>query len=458
MLINALKQYFGFETFKPGQKEIIEKVLQKQNTLGILPTGSGKSLCYQLPTYINQKPTLIISPLISLMDDQVMQMRMNGEHRVVAIHSGMDDIERINAYRQIHLARFIFVSPEFILLPQNFKRIKSIDFGLIVLDEAHCLSEWGFDFRPHYVRIGEITNYFSRTPILALTATASINLKNDIESVVRQSFESIQFSMDRPNISLSVIHTLDYNDKVERLLSIIENSGPTIVYVSSKKVCLDLAEKIYSAGFLTGIYHADLTYQERFTVQQQFSSNEIPVVVATSAFGMGINKPDVRTVIHFHLPPSPSSYIQEIGRAGRDQEKSQAITLFQDDDSYLMETLAIGSMITSQDIKLYKEGILLDDDKRTNIEQLNHAFSLDQLETIFENQYKRKTEAYYHMIKFATTKHCRRTLLLSYFNMPKKTFTQCCDCCEEIKPLRIKNAKKVKRKMNYHEKLSSLFR
>ncbi|SUM33137.1 ATP-dependent DNA helicase [Staphylococcus gallinarum] len=155
MLIDELKHWFGFETFKPGQEAIIKSVLNQQDTLGILPTGSGKSLCYQLPTYIKQQPTLIISPLISLMDDQVMQLKAHGEHKVSCIHSGMDEDERSANIKNLKQSRFIFLSPEFILQPHNFKLIKHINFGLIVLDEAHCLSEWGYDFRPHYALIGK---------------------------------------------------------------------------------------------------------------------------------------------------------------------------------------------------------------------------------------------------------------------------------------------------------------
>ncbi|REH78325.1 RecQ family ATP-dependent DNA helicase [Staphylococcus felis] len=457
MLVDDLKHFFGFDEFKPGQEDVINSIVAHQNTLGILPTGSGKSLCYQLPTYINQKPTLIISPLISLMDDQVMQMRMHGEHQVVAIHSGLDDSERRSAFRNISSARFIFVSPEFILLPQNFKKIKSIQFGLIVLDEVHCLSEWGFDFRPHYIRIGEITNYFKATPILALTATATVNLKDDLEKVTNQTFKMIELSMDRPNISLSVQQLSSYDDKVARLLSLIEFSGPTIVYVSSKKVCLDLAENIYASGFLTGIYHADLSYQERNTVQQQFLANEIPIVVATSAFGMGINKPDVRTVIHFHLPSNPSSYIQEIGRAGRDNKQSQAIALFQPDDRFLMETLATGNLVTPSDVQLFQEGILLNQDKQVIIEELKHVFSLNQLKTLFDNHLQLRTKAYQYMMNFVLTKQCRRATLLHYFKTTPKTASQCCDSCEAIDVLTIKNRKKVKRQMDYKEKLASLF-
>lgn len=169
MLEEKLKEWFGFSSFNPGQKEIIESIVNKKDTLGILPTGSGKSLCYQMPTYMKGKPTLIISPLISLMDDQVMQLKAQGEKFVTSIHSGMDENEKQQNINSLHKSRFVFLSPEFILQTQNFKLIRNIDFGLIVLDEAHCLSEWGYDFRPHYALIGEITSHYKNASILALT-------------------------------------------------------------------------------------------------------------------------------------------------------------------------------------------------------------------------------------------------------------------------------------------------
>ncbi|MGV3041529.1 RecQ family ATP-dependent DNA helicase [Staphylococcus rostri] len=457
MLKAALQQYFGFDTFREGQEAIIQSVLDGQHTLGILPTGSGKSLCYQLPTYIKQQPTLIISPLISLMDDQVMQMKMNGEQRVIAIHSGMAHEERTLAYQQLNTARFIFVSPEFILQPHNLTRFTTMHFGLIVLDEVHCLSEWGFDFRPHYALIGQLIKHHRHTPILALTATATHQLKTDLEYVTGCSFYDFQSTMDRPNISLSVKYMDDYHEKMAWILETIDTSGPTIIYVSSKKVCLDIAEQIYTAGHLTGIYHGDLSYQERYTVQQQFLSNEIRIIVATSAFGMGVNKPDIRTVIHFHIASSPSSYLQEIGRAGRDGKPSQAIALYQTDDQFLMETLATANIIRDEDIHLFETGQLIDVEKNDILTVLAQQYSLSALYKIFQQNNRQKTIAYRHMLSYISTTDCRRQQLLSYFNKPVITTDHCCDNCGTTHEIYEKNKKKVKRKLTYEEKLESLF-
>ncbi|UXR73013.1 RecQ family ATP-dependent DNA helicase [Staphylococcus sp. IVB6238] len=457
MLKAALKQYFGFSQFREGQESLIQSILEGHNALGILPTGSGKSLCYQLPTYIKQQTTLIISPLISLMDDQVMQMKMKGERRVVAIHSGMSSDERRMAYQQLDDALFIFVSPEFILQPHHLSRFQNIQLGLIVLDEVHCLSEWGFDFRPHYALIRKVTDLYQYIPILALTATATKHLQADIEFVTKRSFKLLQSEMDRPNISLAVKHMESYQEKIDWVLETIATSGPTIIYVSSKKVCVDIAEQIYASGYLTGIYHADLSYEERYTVQQQFLNNDIRIIVATSAFGMGVNKPDIRTVIHFHLSNSPSSYLQEIGRAGRDGQQSQAIALYQPDDQYLLETLSLANTITEEDIQLFEAGTLIDHEKHDILMLLTQQYSNIKLHEIFRQNFQQKSIALQFMLKYAHTGSCRRKLLMNYFGMTVLTKDNCCDICGITHTIYEKNRKKVLRKFTYKEKLESLF-
>lgn len=263
--------------------------------------------------------------------------------------------------------------------------------------------------------------------------------------------------MDRPNVALSVKFMSSYEEKVDWLIDAIATSGPTIIYVSSKKVSLDLATTIYEAGYLTGIYHGDLSYQERHTVQQQFLKNDIRIIVATSAFGMGVNKPDIRTIIHFHVSPTPSSYLQEIGRAGRDGLPSQAIALFQPDDQYLMETLALVNIMRASDVEQYEAGHMIDNEKLAILDILTQAYSLPQLKQIFTQNEETKRQGYRHMYHYILTKQCRRQHLLNYFGMTKETTTQCCDQCETIALVYEKNKKKVKRKLTYIEKLENLF-
>ncbi|ERS93968.1 RecQ family ATP-dependent DNA helicase [Staphylococcus simulans] len=457
MLEEALKKWFGFDSFKEGQKPIIENVLNHQHTLGILPTGSGKSLCYQLPTYIKQKPTLIISPLISLMDDQVMQMRKNGERSVSYIHSGMSYEEKMKNLKQLKSSKFIFLSPEFILHQDNIKWIDSIDLGMIVLDEAHCITEWGYDFRPHYALIGRITKRFPKATLLALTATAPLHLQEDIEDIVQTKLKVVKTKMSRDNIMLSHLNFENNAEKNEWLKSFIEHSGPTIIYVSSKKKCRELAQMIYDEGYLTGIYHGDLSYQERQTVQQQFIQNKIPMIVATSAFGMGINKPDIRTVIHYHLPVSPSSYLQEIGRAGRDGQLSQAISLYQPDDYFLLETILFADIITEADIDAFDQGANLPEQKAEILDVLANQYTIEQIKTIFSISEQRKKEGLLTMMGYKNLTTCRRHYLMSYFGETITPTKKCCDNDNTIQPINVLNKKKVARKMDYLEKLNQIF-
>ncbi|MBE5662854.1 ATP-dependent DNA helicase RecQ [Staphylococcus sp. SS60] len=457
MLYEALKDNFGFDSFKPGQQEIIESVLRHEHTLGILPTGSGKSLCYQLPTYLSNKPTLIVSPLISLMDDQVMQLKINGEKRVACIHSGMDEIEKKHNIKLLRHSRFVFLSPEFLLQPANFKLISKIDFGMIVLDEAHCLSEWGYDFRPHYALIGKVTSHFKKAVVLALTATAPPHLQDDLTKMLSIQFNVIKTTMNRPNISFKHFNFQDDEEKIEWLLPFLETSGPTIIYVSSKKMCLNLAQMIYDSGFLTGIYHGDMNYQERQTVQQQFLNNDIPVIVATSAFGMGINKKDIRTIIHFHLSTSPSNYIQEIGRAGRDGERSQAISLYQPDDRYILETLLFTDMITKEDVQNFELGEFLSPDKQHILTTLHSFYKVETLKQIFQQSFKRKQLGFFRMIGYSKLDQCRRKYLLEFFGEFPPAQEQCCDNDSNMMDIVVLNKKKVIRSIGFEEKLQNLF-
>ena len=223
------------------------------------------------------------------------------------------------------------------------------------------------------------------------------------------------------------------------------------------KMCVELAKTIYKHGYLTGIYHGDLSYQERQTVQQQFINNDIPVIVATSAFGMGVNKKDIRTVIHFHLSTSPSSYLQEIGRAGRDQQPSQAISLFQPDDRYLLETILFADMILPYDIDCYELGANIEPLKQDILEILHSHFTYAQLKQIFQIAQERKQLALNRMLSYSQLDQCRRKYLLEFFGEVPDIPSICCDHDTDIKPLKIYNRKKVKRQMSYEDKLKNLF-
>ncbi|WP_035323310.1 RecQ family ATP-dependent DNA helicase [Peribacillus kribbensis] len=333
-----LEKYFGYKEFREGQKETISQLLQGTNTLSMLPTGTGKSLCYQLPVYITGKPAVIVSPLLSLMQDQAEQLRVRGEKRVISFNSFLSFEERQTAMRNLHSYKFIFVSPEMLQSRQLLAGLSSLDIGFFVVDEAHCISQWGYDFRPDYLQLKRVRKELSNPLTLALTATATPQVRKDI---IRQlgegEFAEILSSIDRKNIGLIVEKAESYEDKLQRMAELAKKlGGPGIIYFSSRKSAETAAEYLSrNLEARTAYYHGALEQEQRILLQQQFINGELDVICATSAFGMGINKQDIKYVIHFQMPMQMESYIQEIGRAGRDGSDSIAILLYLDGDEGL---------------------------------------------------------------------------------------------------------------------------
>ncbi|QTD42202.1 ATP-dependent DNA helicase RecQ [Sporosarcina sp. Te-1] len=331
-LVKELYEKFGYREFRPGQEQVIHSVLQGRDTIAVLPTGTGKSLCYQLPSYLLSGSTLIISPLVALMEDQVSSMRRKGEKRVVALNSFLSFREKNRILSQLQLYKFIFVSPEMLLQEKVEKRLRQLDLSLIVVDEAHCISQWGFDFRPDYLRIGEILSE-ERAPILALTATADQQVIHDISKYLhmKQPFVEQQ-SLDRPNITY-VIETMSSGEKTKWIEERLEQTvGPGIIYVASRKRADQLATTLAEKGFSVAAYHAGKEQEDRALIQEQYIRGEVDWICATNAFGMGIHKDDIRQVIHEHLPHTISSYAQEVGRAGRDGNSACAVLLYAPED------------------------------------------------------------------------------------------------------------------------------
>lgn len=329
-LENELEKWFGFTSFREGQKQVVSSVLEGNDTLAMLATGTGKSLCYQLPAYILNKPAIIVSPLLSLMQDQVEQLKMRGEKRVVAINSFLSFDEKEEALNRLEDYLFIFLSPEMLSSKRIIRLIRNLDIGLFVVDEAHCISQWGYDFRPSYLQIGEARKELGFPLTLALTATAPQEVRDDIKQYLSiRDCKEIITTVNRGNIGLFVEKCQTYKEKEERLLELADKlQKPGIIYFSSKKAAKEMFEKLAAKGMEdAGLYHGDLQQEDRVLIQQQFLNGQISVVCATSAFGMGINKGDVRFVIHFHMPQNMESYLQEIGRAGRDGKESAAVLL-----------------------------------------------------------------------------------------------------------------------------------
>ena len=350
-----LKQLYGYDTFKEGQKEVIQRVVEGRDVLALFPTGYGKSLCYELPTYLHQRTTVIISPLLALMEDQLMRMKMRGEKSVVALNSLLTYQEKQLALRQLTDYRFIFLSPEMLLKQEVVDALQRVPIGLIAIDEAHCISEWGFDFRPEYLKLGEVVKKIGNPPIIALTATADQRVTHDICHYLQMEDPYIyRHSLDRPNIYYRVEKHVSRLEKEERLIELISTtSSPGIVYIPSRQKTEELAERLQRLGIQAEAYHAGKSSLEKMYIYEQFMRDEIEWVIATAAFGMGIDKPNIRHVIHEQLPLSIVSYVQEVGRAGRDGEQAVATLLYTEEDFERAQFLSFAHLPTKEEVYQY---------------------------------------------------------------------------------------------------------
>jgi len=329
---DILKQYWGYAQFRSPQDKIIDAVLNKQDTVAILPTGGGKSICFQVPALMQEGVCLVITPLIALMQDQVKQLKQRGI-AAVAVHAGMHsreiDITLDNCiYGQI---KFLYLSPERLQTDLFKARVQKMKVNLVAIDEAHCISQWGYDFRPPYLKIAELREIHPHVPFIALTASATSQVKADIiEKLQLKQAAVFQKSFARDNLSL-VIRKSELKEK--KLLEVLRKvAGPAIVYVRSRKATVVLATFLKKNSISATYYHAGLTHAERTTRQEEWITNRCRVMVATNAFGMGIDKADVRVVIHMDLPENLEAYYQEAGRAGRDGKRSYAAILYHDSD------------------------------------------------------------------------------------------------------------------------------
>jgi ATP-dependent DNA helicase RecQ len=327
-----LARYWGYNAFRPMQEEIILSVLSGRDTLALLPTGGGKSLCFQVPGMVTAGITLVITPLIALMKDQVENLKSKGIP-AEAIYSGMTPMEVELAMNHVlhGQARFLYLSPERLLTERFLTALEHIKVGMIAVDEAHCISQWGYDFRPPYLRIAEIRDRLPGVPVLALTATATRKVVNDIQDKLRfQQYNVFERSFERNNLAYVVSRTENKPDRLLRICTNVKGSG--IVYVRNRRKTREVAGLLARSGIRADFYHAGLDPREREKKQDAWKNGSIRVMVSTNAFGMGIDKPDVRFVVHLDLPDSPEAYFQEAGRAGRDEKKAFAVLLFEEAD------------------------------------------------------------------------------------------------------------------------------
>jgi ATP-dependent DNA helicase RecQ len=326
----VLKQYWNYDSFRPLQEEIVQSILTGHDTLALLPTGGGKSICFQVPAMVKEGLCLVISPLIALMKDQVQNLRKKGI-TAFSIYSGMSRKDVISTFKLAATGncRFLYVSPERLETDLFKEFLPALNVNLIAVDEAHCISQWGYDFRPPYLRIADIRNELPGVPILALTATATPAIREDISLKLKLKDPGIFVqSFLRPNLSFSAHATGSVLNKTLDVLRRLE--GSSIIYCRNRRRTKEISDLLNMHGILSDYYHAGLTQEERNEKQDRWMKNTIRVIVCTNAFGMGIDKPDVRLVIHVEIPDNLENYYQEAGRAGRDGKKSYAVLLYND--------------------------------------------------------------------------------------------------------------------------------
>ena len=336
MPLNVLKEIFGFDSFRPGQEEVIRAVLEGKDTLAVMPTGGGKSLCYQIPALMQESLTVIVSPLISLMKDQVDSLLQSSVADAATLHSGLSPEERWEVERRVRTGevKMLYVAPERLRSLEFVLALRRAGVGLFVVDEAHCISEWGHNFRPDYLFLPRAVRDLGNPPVLALTATATPRVRKDIlRSLKMRSPEVVVTSFNRPNLTYRVRPAKEKKHKLPHILDVIRASPPPgIVYATTRKECEELSRDLRRSGVDAGAYHAGMSSAERASIQERFMTDELDVVVATIAFGMGVDKPNVRFVIHSSVPGSLPAYIQESGRAGRDGEKAECVVLYRGAD------------------------------------------------------------------------------------------------------------------------------
>jgi ATP-dependent DNA helicase RecQ len=390
--LTVLKDYFGFDTFRSPQEDIINDVISGNDVLVLMPTGGGKSLCYQIPSLVRTGVGIVVSPLIALMEDQVAALKFQGINAAF-YNSSLSSDEARQVLAQLHHNELdlLYIAPERLISTSFLERLAECTIALFAIDEAHCISQWGHDFRPEYASLGLLKTHFPTVPLIALTATADKQTRQDIVVKLNYNPKKYVASFNRPNIHYKVVPKINAAKQLNQFLqSDVQQSG--IIYCGTRNGVERLAIKMQEMGFKARAYHAGLPHNERREVQTLFRHDRLDIVVATIAFGMGIDKPNVRFVIHYDLPKNIEGYYQETGRAGRDGLPAQALLLYDPADSARLRSWIIN--------------IPQDEQRRIETNKLNH------------------------MLAFAEATHCRRLILLRYFDEPCDEACKYCDVCD----------------------------
>lgn len=393
---DLLKQYFGYDEFRPGQKEIIQKVIDQENVLGIMPTGSGKSICYQLPALLLDGLTVVVSPLISLMKDQVDAANQLGIPATF-INSSLDGYETARRFQEIDRQqyRLLYIAPERFIMPDFIQAMKRWNVRMIAIDEAHCISQWGHDFRPSYLQMANQLDQLPNRPVIvALTATATVQVAADIKRLLKiPENNHIQTGFERENLRFQVIKDQKKEQYLIEYLKINKNQS-CIIYAATRKEVDRLYHLLKKFDFSVGRYHGGLNENERTEMQEAFLYDRLQLIVATNAFGMGINKSNVRFVIHYQIPGSLEAYYQEAGRAGRDGLSSEAILLF-----------------SPQDIQVQK-------------------FFIQQSQRE-EGQKQKEYEKLKAMTEYVYIESCLQQYILNYFGETSSPCNRCGNCLDD---------------------------
>ncbi|MBK4829320.1 ATP-dependent DNA helicase RecQ [Enterococcus faecium] len=393
---DLLKQYFGYDEFRPGQKEIIQKVIDQENVLGIMPTGSGKSICYQLPALLLDGLDVVVSPLISLMKDQVDAANQLGIPATF-INSSLDGYETARRFQEIDRQqyRLLYIAPERFIMPDFIQAMKRWNVRMIAIDEAHCISQWGHDFRPSYLQMANQLDQLPNRPVIvALTATATVQVATDIKRLLKiPENNHIQTGFERENLRFQVIKDQKKEQYLIEYLKINKNQSG-IIYAATRKEVDRLYHLLKKFDFSVGRYHGGLNENERTEMQEAFLYDRLQLIVATNAFGMGINKSNVRFVIHYQIPGSLEAYYQEAGRAGRDGLSSEAILLF-----------------SPQDIQVQK-------------------FFIQQSQRE-EGQKQKEYEKLKAMTEYVYIESCLQQYILNYFGETSSPCNRCGNCLDD---------------------------